>query len=87
MWTRQPVCCCAGGRNIDHALVGEAVAGLANGLLVEYQEFPERRGRGGGEGAVDPAQDGFGLVVVAVADIRGGSEMPQAAPPCSVRKA
>ena len=62
----------AARRDIDHPLVGEAVAGLGEWLLVEQDETPGRLSGGLGQRPVDPGEDGLGLVVVAVAYVRGG---------------
>jgi len=69
-----PAACLLGAarRDIDDPLVGEPVAGLGERLLVEQDETSGRLGGGLGQRTVDPGKDGLGLVVVAVAYVRGG---------------
>ncbi len=60
----------ARGRNVDDTLVGKAITRFGEGLLVEGDKRALRLGRGRFERAVDPAENGVRLVVVAIAYIR-----------------
>src|SRR5262249_52028929 len=64
----------AGRGDIDHALVGEAVASPGAGLLVGHDELASRFRGVILERAIDPVEDGLWLIVVAVADIGLGRD-------------
>src|SRR5262245_52591421 len=62
------------GRDVDHALVGEPIGRLSEGLLVEHDEPSLRLSSGRLERTIDPSKYGLGLIVVAVADIGLGAD-------------